>query len=125
MARDDGAAGARADGLSGVTTGDLLDWLAYAVSRLAGDRADALGEWLMAKAKAKGRTRTPALTEQLRAVIRSRRLTAYRVGKMTGVQPQVIQRFLDGRDLYGATIDRLAAALGLTLIETEDAHDGP
>jgi hypothetical protein len=71
---------------------------------------------------AKKRKRAPTMTEQLREVIRSRGLTAYRIGLTTGMRPHVIQRFLDGRDLYGATLDRIVTAMGMTLVETEDAH---
>jgi len=70
------------------------------------------------------RTRTPrdpgrhALSDQLREVIGSRGLTAYGLGKKAGVDPGVIQRFLNReRDVRLETVDRLAAALGLRLVE--------
>ncbi len=70
------------------------------------------------------RTKTPrdpgrhALSNQLREVIGSRGLTAYGLGKEAGVDPGVIQRFLNReRDVRLETVDRLAAALGLRLVE--------
>jgi transcriptional regulator with XRE-family HTH domain len=77
------------------------------------------GETPMAKKK----QTPPTLTEVVRETIRARSLTAYRVGKTIGTTPPVIQRFLNGeRDLRGATLDKLAAALGLALAPTEDGH---
>lgn len=71
----------------------------------------------MAKAKA-----AATLTDTLRATIAQRGLTGYRVAQAIGVRPQVVQRFIDGRDLYGATLDKLAAGLGFALVATDDAH---
>jgi hypothetical protein len=64
----------------------------------------------------------PTMTEKIRATIKARGLTAYRVSHTIGTRPHVVQRFLDGRDLLGATLDKLAAALGLALIETDGGH---
>ena len=36
--------------------------------------------------------------------------------------PTMIQRFLDGFDLRGETIDRIASVMGMKIIETDDAH---
>jgi transcriptional regulator with XRE-family HTH domain len=59
-----------------------------------------------------------SLSNQLRDVIDSRGLTAYALGKDAGVDPGVIQRFLNReRGLTMATADRLAEALGLRLVE--------
>lgn len=59
-----------------------------------------------------------ALSDQLREVIASRG-TAYAVAKSADVDPGIIQRFLTGeRGLTVATLDRLAEALGLRLVET-------
>ena len=62
------------------------------------------------------------VTERLRAAIRSAELngvTRYRLSKETGVPNSVLSRFVRGeRGLDGATIDRLAAHLGLTLEQT-------
>ena len=58
------------------------------------------------------------LSRQLRDVIESRGLTAYALGKQAEVDATVIGRFLSGeRDLRMATADRIAAALGLRLVE--------
>jgi transcriptional regulator with XRE-family HTH domain len=58
------------------------------------------------------------LSYQLREVIDSRGLTAYAVAKSAGVDPGVVQRFLTGRrDVMLGTADRIAAALGLRLVE--------
>jgi transcriptional regulator with XRE-family HTH domain len=65
----------------------------------------------------------PTMTETIREMIRARGLTTYRVGKSAGMTPTVVARFLSGeRDLKGATLDKLAAALGLALVETETGH---
>lgn len=77
----------------------------------------------MAKAKApKKKESTPAskhsLSNQLRAVIESRGVTAYALGQDSGVDATVIGRFLaEERDIRMETADRLAAALGLRLVE--------
>jgi transcriptional regulator with XRE-family HTH domain len=65
---------------------------------------------------------SPLLSEplfrQLRDIIASRDLTAYAVGKRAGVDPGVVQRFLTNeRDIRLETADRIAAALGLRLVE--------
>lgn len=61
-----------------------------------------------------------SISEQLRGAILDRDLTAYRLGKETGIDPGLIQRFLNGeRDIRMATADRLAEVLGLRL------GDGP
>ena len=59
-----------------------------------------------------------SLSCQLREIIESRGLTAYGAAKLAGVDPGVVQRFLTGRrDIRLETADRLAAALGLRLVE--------
>jgi transcriptional regulator with XRE-family HTH domain len=58
------------------------------------------------------------LSKQLREIIDSRGLTAYAVGQESGVDPTVIGRFLaDERDIRLGTADKIAAALGLRLVE--------
>jgi Helix-turn-helix len=57
---------------------------------------------------------------QLRELIEARGLTPYAVGRLADppVDPGVVSRFLRGeRDLYLETAGRLAAALGLRLVE--------
>jgi transcriptional regulator with XRE-family HTH domain len=59
-----------------------------------------------------------AISNQLRDIIDSRGLTGHAVGKLAGVDPGVVKRFLTGvRDVRLETVDRLAAALGLRLVE--------
>ena len=56
------------------------------------------------------------VSDELRAAIRASG-TSYKLAKTTGVAEAVIGRFLRGeRDLRLATVDRLAAALGLRLV---------
>jgi transcriptional regulator with XRE-family HTH domain len=59
------------------------------------------------------------LGDQLRGIIEGRGLTAYAVGKMSGVNTSMVQRFLDGeRDLRLESAGRIAEALGLRLVES-------
>src|SRR4051794_26644103 len=59
-----------------------------------------------------------SLSQQLRDLIDSRGLTAYGAAKLAGVNPAVVSRYMDGtRDIRMATADKLAAALGLRLVE--------
>ena len=78
----------------------------------------------MAKIKKKAAPKTaPAkrtVSTQLREVIESRELTAYLVGKMSEVDAAVIGRFLSGeREIRSGTLDKIALALGLRLVEVE------
>jgi hypothetical protein len=58
------------------------------------------------------------LSDQLRDVIR-RKPSAYAVAKAAGIDTAVVQRFLDAeRGLTTASIDKIAKALGLRLVET-------
>ncbi len=58
------------------------------------------------------------LRYQLREIVEARGLTAYALGKRAGVDPGVVSRFLTGeRDIRLETADRLAAVLGLRLVE--------
>jgi transcriptional regulator with XRE-family HTH domain len=58
------------------------------------------------------------LTTKLRETIRERGLTAYAVARDAGADARGVQRFLDGeRGLTLDTADRIAAALGLRLVE--------
>jgi transcriptional regulator with XRE-family HTH domain len=68
--------------------------------------------------KAAPREAKHALSRQLREIIDSRGLTAYALGQESGVDPTVIGRFLaDERDIRLGTADKIAAALGLRLVE--------
>ena len=58
------------------------------------------------------------ISGQLRAMIRARGETASELGRQAGVDPGVIQRFLnEERDIRVETLDRLAEVMGLRLIE--------
>jgi transcriptional regulator with XRE-family HTH domain len=58
------------------------------------------------------------ISEQLRGAILDRGLTAYRLGRETGIDPGLIQRFINGeRDIRMKTADALADALSLRLVE--------
>src|SRR4051794_15537512 len=58
------------------------------------------------------------LAYQLREIIDARGLTPYAAGQLAGVDPGVLSRFMRGRrDIRLDTADRLAAALGIRLVE--------
>jgi transcriptional regulator with XRE-family HTH domain len=66
----------------------------------------------------------PALSAQVRDVIESRGLTPTELGRLAGVDPTVIARFVAGeREVRTGTLDRIAAALHLRVVE--DAPPGP
>src|SRR4051812_31423873 len=59
-----------------------------------------------------------ALSTRLREGIRNRGLTAYALARDADIDPGVVQRFVTGRrDIRLETADRIAAALGLRLVE--------
>jgi transcriptional regulator with XRE-family HTH domain len=59
-----------------------------------------------------------SVSARLREVIRSRGLTPYGVAKLADIDPGTFARFVSGeRDLRLATVDRIAAVLGLRLVE--------
>ncbi len=67
-------------------------------------------------AKTKAAPTAASLGDQLRAAIADRGLSGAEVARMAGVDPRIVGRFLAGRrDLYLATADRIARALGLRL----------
>jgi transcriptional regulator with XRE-family HTH domain len=62
------------------------------------------------------------VSQQLRDVIDSRGLTPYAVAKLADIDPGMVARFVSGeRDLRLGTVDRIAAALGLRLVEVGKA----
>ena len=72
----------------------------------------------MSRPRPKGTARGHGLADQLREIIASRGLTAYGLGRDAGVDAGVIHRFLAGeRDIRLETAGRIAAALGLRLVE--------
>jgi plasmid maintenance system antidote protein VapI len=62
--------------------------------------------------------KTPrTVCDQLRDAIRASGKTHYRIGKDSGLKPEIVTRFVTGeRDITGKTFAKLAAALGLTLV---------
>ena len=64
------------------------------------------------------------VSAQLRDVIDSRGLTPYAVAKLSDIDPGMVARFVSGeRDLRLGTVDRIAAALGLRLVEVGRARE--
>jgi transcriptional regulator with XRE-family HTH domain len=58
----------------------------------------------------------PKVTEQLREAIRSSGKTHYRIAKDSGVGPDIVARFAQGkRDVRAETFAKIAEALGLHL----------
>jgi plasmid maintenance system antidote protein VapI len=74
----------------------------------------------MGKTK-KATDRGAAISKVLRNTIRERRLTAYAAAKASGASVDAVQRFLnEERGLTLATVDKLAAALDLTLCAQDE-----
>jgi transcriptional regulator with XRE-family HTH domain len=60
----------------------------------------------------------PSLTSQIRDVMEARGITPTELGQLSGVDPTVIARFAsDERDVRGKTLDKIAAALYLRVVE--------
>ena len=73
-------------------------------------------------------TRNAPISRALRKTIRERGLTAYATAQQAGVSVDAVQRFLKHeRGLTLATVDKLSAALELTLCPNEepDSRDTP
>jgi transcriptional regulator with XRE-family HTH domain len=72
----------------------------------------------------KKRSRRPAaetLAGSIKARMKARELTPYRVAKMSGVSAVVIQRFVNGeRDIKLETAEKLCSALELVLVPRGD-----
>jgi transcriptional regulator with XRE-family HTH domain len=63
--------------------------------------------------------RAATISDQLRSVIASRRLTAYAIAQEAGIAPSTLSRFLAGeRGLTTQTLDVVCDALGLELKPT-------
>jgi transcriptional regulator with XRE-family HTH domain len=61
-------------------------------------------------------------SQQIRDVIEARGLTLAELGGLTGVDPTIIGRFLKAeRGLSAESLDKIAAALDLRVIETAGA----
>lgn len=61
------------------------------------------------------------IDKQLRQAIKRSGLTHYRIGKMAGVTPTMIDKFVAGRDVSLTTAAKLAAALALELTPAAQA----
>ncbi|MGV1080770.1 MAG: helix-turn-helix domain-containing protein [Candidatus Nanopelagicales bacterium] len=90
-----------------------LERLAEKLNNLPPDRQQAFRDWLEGGAMA-------LPSEVVKRVIRERGLTAYRLGKSTGVSVDAIQRFLNNETaLRSAPLDKLCQELGLVLVEQQ------
>jgi transcriptional regulator with XRE-family HTH domain len=68
-------------------------------------------------------TRASPVGDALRSEIKRRGLTAYRIAEDAGVSVDAVQRFLKGqRGLNLATIDAIAAHLGLALVSVKPTN---
>jgi plasmid maintenance system antidote protein VapI len=96
---------------------DRLDRLASLLQRHTPDRlAEFWRELPTMGRKRVGPAPVVGLEQAIKDRMMSLHLTAYAAGKMSGVSPTVIQRFLNGeRGLTLATADKLCQALDLTL----------
>jgi hypothetical protein len=72
-------------------------------------------QWEGAAMGKKRKTKRMSVSEQLRAIIRERRLSTYMVGKLAGIAPTRVNYFLRGGQLRTANLDRICDALGLVL----------
>ena len=60
--------------------------------------------------------RIKSLDDQIREIIKDRKLTGYRLGQMSGVSDTIINRFIKKeRTLTLTTASKLTAALGMEL----------
>lgn len=55
------------------------------------------------------------LDETLRSTIRESGKTPYAVAKLAGLEPDILNRFMHGRDIRISTAGKIADALGLEL----------
>ena len=67
------------------------------------------------KRATKRKAKPMAVSDQLRAIIAERELTSYRLGKMTGLEPSAISRFVNGQQLRTDTFGRICLAMNLEL----------
>lgn len=59
-----------------------------------------------------------SISAKVRAVIETRKLSAYAVATAAGVDPPGVLRWMKGeKQIAAPTLDKVAAALGLTLVE--------
>jgi hypothetical protein len=60
-----------------------------------------------------------AVTDQLRAAIAADGRTHYAIAKAAGIEPDILDRFAQGRDVYLTTASKIAAAVGLELVSAK------
>src|SRR4051794_29134159 len=66
-----------------------------------------------------------SISAQLLSIIDNRGLTPYAVAKLAGISPGIVSRFVSGeRDIRLGTMDQIAAALGLRLVEVGRSTKG-
>jgi antitoxin component HigA of HigAB toxin-antitoxin module len=102
---------------------EQFDRLAELLRQQAPDRVDALFDEVLMPRKRKA---PEPIGETLKAAIRERGFTAYRLSQLTGVSIDSIQRWLNGQHgLTLKTAEKLAAALDLVLVPREQERKGP
>jgi hypothetical protein len=71
------------------------------------------------KTKTRPRTSAGSISDQLRTALTAPGRCPHAVAMSAGVAPSVVSRFVSGaRGLNSETIDRLAAVLGLRMVDT-------
>lgn len=59
--------------------------------------------------------RRKTIVDQLQAAVSKSGETHYRIAKRAGITPDMVDRFMDGRDIRISTAAKIAEALGLEL----------
>ena len=62
------------------------------------------------------------IDEQLRAAINDDGRTPYELAKLAEIEPDILYRFIGGKDIRLATASKLASVLGLTLKPITRTH---
>jgi ribosome-binding protein aMBF1 (putative translation factor) len=95
---------------------DRLDRLAALLDRQTPERREAFHDWM--EDEMTDTKRAPeTLSQTIAAAIHDKGVSAYALGKASGVSPAIISRFLGGtRSLSLKTAERLSQTLGLVLV---------
>jgi DNA-binding phage protein len=104
---------------------DPLDRLAARLAEQAPERVDQFFDQVldMPKRPRKRRRAPEPIGNAIKATIRERGLSTYALGKLAGVSPGIISRWLNGeRSPSLKTLERLTAALDLVLVPREHHH---
>ena len=114
----------------GCGVNEQTDELAELLNQQAPDRLDAFWDWVEDEIEdevaKKTRTTPEPIADTIKAAIHERKLTAYAVGKMSGVSPNIISRWLnDERGLTLRTTEKLATALDMVLMPREQKGERP